>query len=97
MQSRLAKTTIGFTQSRQPFCDRAKVEQPDLLELIALVGDQEVGHTLVKEDCVEVVVPEEDCQLIGSQAFPYRRQAVVCQLARAAVQKVLQTWCEPRC
>lgn len=71
-----------------------KVEQPDLLKLIALVSDQEVGHTLVQKDCIEVVVPEEDCQLIGLQAFPQRRQAMVCQLARAAVQKVLQTWCE---
>jgi len=41
----------------------------DLLELIALVSDQDVDHTLVQKDGIEVVVPEEDCQLIGPQAL----------------------------
>ena len=64
-------------------------EQPHLLKLIALVSDQDVHHTLAKENGVEVVVPEEDSQLIGPQAFPQRCQAVVRQLARAAFQKIL--------
>ena len=41
-----------------------------LLKLVALVGDQNVQHALVQEDGVEVVVPEEDCQLVGTQALP---------------------------
>lgn len=69
-------------------------EQPDLLKLIALVSHQDVHHTLVQENGVEVVVSEEDGQLIGAQAFPQRCQAVVRQLAGAALQKVLQAWAQ---
>lgn len=54
-----------------------------------MVSDQDVHHTLVEENGVEVVVPEEDSQLIGPQAFPQRCQAMVRQLARAAFQKIL--------
>ena len=69
----------------------SKAEQPDLLKLIALVSNQDVRHAFMKEDCVEVVIPEEDGQLIGAQALPQRGQAVVCQLAGAAIQEFLQT------
>jgi len=43
----------------------------------------------MQEDGVEVVVPEEDRQLIGAQAFPQGTQAMVCQLTGTAIQKVL--------
>ena len=69
---------------------RSPAEQPYLLKFIALVSDQDVHHTLVEENGVEVVVPEEDSQLIGPQAFPQRCQAMVRQLAGAAFQEILQ-------
>ena len=69
---------------------RVQLKQPYLLKLIALVSDQDVHHTLVQENGIEVVVPEEDSQLIGLQAFPQRRQTMVRQLAGAAFQEILQ-------
>lgn len=61
----------------------------DLLILIALVSDQQVQSTLVQEDGVEMVVSEEDSQLVGAQALLQGAQAMLCKLARSAIQEVL--------
>ena len=50
-----------------------------------------MDHALVQEDSVEVVVPEEDCQLIWAQTLSERCQTMEGELTGAVVQKLLHS------